>query len=1089
MKRFLAVVMAALVIGAGSAGPMFAQNASSGHIRGAVTDSQGATIPNAAVTVTNVDTGVSQHLTTNGSGIYDAISLVVGRYNVLFNAPGFSSVEKTGVDVTLSGNTVDAQLSVGGTKEVVTVDSDTPLIKTESSEQSTTLESKTIEQLPDVGQDWANFTKILPGAAGSGQGVAVNGTLPFYTTFQADGANTQAAHSANVTTGVLETVAEVQIQTATFSAQTGSGGATFNQISKGGTNTFHGALYEYNENEYFSARNYFTRTGRKPVLRYNNFGGSVGGPVLHDKLFFYFNMDRILSSSPSTYNNTFPTAAARTGDFSDPSYPVIYDPATYDPSTGRRQQISCNGKLNVICPNRIDPVAAKINAFFPLPNLPGTSNNTSGSLTQTSPYKRYFGRLDYNIKQNNRFTISTAQGQQDNLYPNIACPLNCQAGYIGYYNLQATDSWTINSGLVNEFRYGYSRYNSTFAPFTLGRGYPAQLGLAYATGDSFPTINISGGVNGLGPGTFASYIQNSFDPSDVVTMIRGKHILHFGGELLRSQDNSTPWGAVDVGTFNFTGVYTQDQPNPAAGSKASGGYGYADFLLGQVQSYGSSNKARVGLRQWQPQAFLQDDIKLSPKLTLNAGIRYQAQTGWKEVHNRVGSFDPTLMNPATKTLGAIRFGGPLEKNVYNIFLPRIGFAWNLRGDGKTVIRGGYGLVAYGWSIDTYVGGTEGFGAFSQGSATAKDNINPVFLLSATNPKTNYVPASTSPSAYNNQGVPYSPYNTPVARNNQWTLSVQQQVPAGVVVEAAYVGSYAYNLSFPVDLNQVPASRQGQTAGSSNQQSLRPFPQFTSIQGNTFNANSNYHSLQLSANKRLSHGLSMDVNYTFSKLLDQQDSSGWGSRDGGQIAQDFTDPAANYGRSNFDIRHMFKGYTLYQLPFGRGRMFMNNNSLADVFLGGWQASTLFVLESGTPFTPLVGGPNTSGALAGNLFPNQIGNPVLSSRTTSKYFNTAAFAAPPVGTFGTLHRNTLQGPGLIGVDASLAKTLSLSAVHELFQLQIKMDAQNVLNHPNFSNPSPYFNQSDGGTITSTTNSYNSTNNSFGPRVIQLGARLSF
>ncbi len=1069
----------------------FAQNTNSGHITGTVTDPQKAVIPGATVTVTNVDTGVSKTLTTNSAGIYDAVSVLVGRYNVTFASPGFDSLEKDSLDVTLTGITLNAQLTVGSEKQEVTVSADTPLLQTESSEQSTTLEAHTISQLPDVGQDWANFTKVLPGAAGSGQGVAVNGTLPFYGSYQADGANVQAAHSANVTTAVLETIAEVQIQTSTFSAQTGSGGATFNQITKSGTNSFHGALYEYNENEFFSARNYFTRKGRKPVLRYNNFGGAIGGPVLRNKLFFYFNVDKTLSSSPSPYSNTYPTAAEQSGDFSaDPN--KIYDPLTYNPATGMRQQFSCNGKLNVICADRIDPVAAKINAFFPKPtsNI-AEANNTQGSLTQSSPYLRFFGRMDYNVTSGNRLTFSIAQGQQNNLYPAIACPLNCQLGLIGYANFQVTDSWTINSNLVNEFRYGYSRYNSTFAPETFGRGFPAQIGLAYAKGDSFPSINING-QSGLAPGTFASYIQNSFDPSDVVTLIKGKHILHFGGELLRSQDNSTPWGATDIGSFGFSGIYTQQYPNgaPAGGAATSSGYGYADFLLGDVHDYSASNKSRVGLRNWQPQVFVQDDIKVTPQFTLNAGVRYQIQTGWKEAHNRVGTFDPTLMNPATNTPGAIRFGGQLEANVYNIVLPRLGFAWRPSENSKMVIRGGYGLVAYNWSIDTYVGGSDGFGAFSQGSATATDNINPVFQLSASNPPTNYAPASTSPSAYNNQGVPYTPYKTPVAKNNQYTLSIEQQVPGDTVLQAAYVGSYAYNLSFPVDLNQVPASRQAASAASTkNQNAFRPFPQFNGIYGNTFNGNSNYNSLQLSANKRLSHGISFDLNYTWSKFLDEQDSSGFGSRDGGQTAQDYSNPMANYGRSNFDIRHMFKGYALYQLPFGKGRMFLNHNALVDGVLGGWQASTVFALESGTPFTPLIGGANNSGALAGNLYPNLVGNPVLTNRTNSKYFNTAAYAIPAPGTFGNVRRNTLQGPGLIGVDGSLAKTFSLSAISELFQLQVKLDAQNVLNHPNFSNPNPNIDQASGGTITSTTNSYNSTNNSFGPRVVQLGARLSF
>lgn len=1092
MKKYVLLIILTILAAIGPAG--VAQNSNSGHITGTVTDAQGAVIPGVGVTVTNVDTGVSRTFTTNSSGIYDAQSVLIGKYRVTFASTGFDTLEKDGVDVTLSGVTVDGRLTVGSEKQTVEVSTDAPLLQTESSEQSTTLEAQTISQLPDVGQDWANFTKMIPGAVGSGQGVAINGTLPFYASFQMDGANVQGAHSANVTTVVLETIAEVQIQTSTFSAQTGAGGATFNQITKSGTNSLHGALYEYAENTYFDAKNYFSTT--QPVLHYNNYGGSVGGPIRKDKLFFYFNIDKIGSKSPSPYNNTFPLADAKAGDFSDRTkYPAIYDPATYNPATGMRQQISCNGVLNVICPNRINPVSAKIQTFYPTPNSNTLRNNTTGSLTQSSPFTRYFGRIDYNFTPSNRLTYSTAQGQNDIYFPNVACPLNCQSGNEGYYNFQVTDAWTINSNLVNEFRFGFSRYNSTFTPFTIGAGYPAQLGITYAPANSFPEINVNG-IDGIGPGTYASYIQNSFDPSDVMTLIRGKHVLHFGGELLRNQDNSTPWGAVDAGNYTFRGDFTQQYPNgapklPDGSTPPPTGLGYADFLLGDVYQYSAQNKSRVGLRQWQPQLFVQDDIKLKSNLTLNAGVRYQIMTGWNEIHNRVGTFDPTVLNPATGTNGAMRFGGNLEANVYNIILPRVGFAWTPTRDGKTVFRGGYGLFAYGWSLDTYVGNGEGFGAFSQGGVTAANNITPAFVISDPNPPTNYVTASTSPSGYNGQGVPYVPYHTPVARNNQWNFSMEQQIPGSVVVQLAYVGSHAYNMSFPADANQVPSSKQlaaATTTGNNNV--FRPFPQFSSIQGNSFNSYSNYDSLQVSATKRLSHGLSFDINYTWAKLLDEQDSSGWGSRDGGQIVQDAYNPHANYARSNFDVRHAFKGYALYQLPFGKGRMFLNNNTLLDLVLGGWQASTVFVLETGTPFTPTIGGPNQSGALAGNWFANVVGNPNLAHKTNAAYFNTAAFATPAIGTFGNAGRNSLQGPGLIGTDASAAKAFALSPLGERVSLQLKIDAQNVLNHPNFSNPGGNVDAGQGGgIISSTTNSYNSTNNPFGPRVMQLGARLSF
>jgi hypothetical protein len=1056
--------------------PGFPQNTNSGDIRGVVTDPTGAVIPAATVTILNIDTGVAKTLTTNQDGIYDAVSILPGNYKLTFHKDGFNQLVRDGVTLQVGAPlTVNAQLNVGTASEQISVSAESTLLKTETGEQSTTLKAETMNELPNVGQNWANFTKLIPGASGApsasqgvanpGTGIAVNGNMPYYANFLADGASTTLPHSANVDVSVFESVAEVQINTSSFSAQYGIGGAVFNQISKGGTNQWHGSAYEYFQNDALNARSFFDGQS-VPRLRYDNFGGSVGGPIIKNKLFFYFNMDKIVNPSSTTQRVTVPTDAMRNGDFSDPSLPKIYNPNTL--SNGVRAPFPGNQ----IPASSFDKVAVALQTYYPHQNLPGFANNYQYVQANVNPFIKEFGRIDYSLNERNRLTFSITQRDNPAFYANTSCPINCQTGDVDSYNVQVSDVWTVSPNTVNEFRYGFTRQGNWFTPLSIGLGYPQKLGLQYSKADIFPniTINGTGGNNILNPQTNAVYIENSFEPSDVVTMIRGKHILHFGGELLAYQDNSTPWGNTQSGQFTFTGVFTQSSPTAPAT-----GLGYADFLLGQVQKWSANNQPPAAGRQKSPQFFAQDDIKLLHNLTVNLGLRYQIQNGWSEVHNQMGVFDPTITNPKTNTPGAIWFApangrSSLEATDYKIFLPRVGFAWAPRNG--WAVRGGFGIYAYGWSLDTYGAGM-GFGSNSTGSVTNSDNLTPVVLLSGSGSNLPYILASRDPGAYNGQGVSYQPYHTPVARNYQWSFSLQRELGQGSVAEAAYVGSHGTGLSFPVDINQLPIGSLGQG------QSARPYPQYQGLGGNTYNANSNYDSLQLSLRKRFSRGLSVEANYTFSKFLDNQDSAGWGSRGGNQYYQNAYNPAANYGLSNFDVTHAAKGAIVYLLPVGKGRAYLNHNGFLDAVVGGWQASTIFVIQSGTPFTLLVQGNNGSNSLAGNWYPNIVGNPSVSNQSIAQWYNPAAFAQPAANTFGNAGRNILRGPGLASVDFSMGKNFVMPK-YERIVVQLRMDASNILNHPGFNNPNNNIGNPSAGQITSTT---------IGGRNIQLGARLSF
>jgi len=376
----------------------------------------------------------------------------------------------------------------------------------------------------------------------------------------------------------------------------------------------------------------------------------------------------------------------------------------------------------------------------------------------------------------------------------------------------------------------------------------------------------------------------------------------------------------------------------------------------------------------------------------------------------------------------------------------VGFAWN--PGGTTVIRAGFGIYAFTWSLDTYGNGV-GFGSNSSGNASDTTNVSPITILSG--PGTNaqagtplpYVAASKSPSAYNGQGVNYNPYHTPVGTMKQWSLSIQHQLGANMEAEVAYIGSHGSHLAFPVDINQIPLSRLSPTAGQAD----RPYPQFKGLSGNTNNAISNYNSFQAQIQRRFSGGLSFSGNYTWSHFLDDQDSSGWGSRGGTQVYQNAYSPSANYGNSNFDQRHAVKGSVVYDLPFGRGRHFLNDNSFVDAIIGGWQSAATLVAHGGQPFTVTMA-KNTSQALAGNQFPNVVGDWHLSNPSILNWYNASAFVQPAPGTFGNERRNSLVGPGLSVINFSLGKHFS---VRERYSLQLRIDASNILNHPSFGNPS--------------------------------------
>lgn len=1130
LKRFVLPLILILCSGTG-----FAQSTGSGDIRGSVTDSTGALIPGVTVTVLDIDTGVSKVLTTNDAGLYDTNAIVTGPYTVTFTKGGFEKLVRGPVTVEVGFTTVNAELKVGAETQEVTVTSDVSLLQTESGDQTSTLQAKSMDQLPQVagasGVSWENFMILLPGTTGCGgsncnegssnpgQGVSSNGNLP-YSNILADGASTTLSHSQNANPAIFETVDQLQVSLSSFSAQYGVGGMIINQISKGGTNRFHGSFYDYMQNSFFNSYPHFNPS--VTYLRYHNFGGTVGGPILKKKAFFFFDYDQIVDhGGANAGKQTVPTAAVLGGDFSGQQ--IIYDPTTQTMATDSagnpypvRQSFLSEYGTNAIPSAMIDKVSAAFQNFYPtaskhIPNgtfLPGTlnsagllQNNWYSSVPQSTPYRKFFGRLDYDIKSTNRLTFSDTQSDTPVQYPSsvTSCPVNCQSGDVDNNNAQITDVWNISPTIVNEARFGYTRQLNFFADLSLGKGYASQLGWQFAKADTIPAIQFIRNYPyaWIQPSSNSVYKEHVFDPSDVVTMIRGKHILHFGGEILMYRDNSTAWGNTNAGTFQYSGAYTEqwtlDSSN-VAHANSSTGLEYADFLLGLSTNWSAGVTPEYGARLKSPQMFFQDDFKLRPNLTINIGLRYQITHGWNEVHGNIDSFDPTVTNPATNTLGAYWYANThangrtaLQANTFSTFLPRVGFAWSPKSN--TTLRGGFGIYSYNWSLDNYGSGMGSpFGASGSISDTT-NGIIPVTKLDGTgtlygtSTPLPYTQASSDPTRFNGQNVGFNLYHTPVPKIYQWNFAVQRQLSTDFMAEVAYVGSHGFDLPFPTDLNAVPIDKI-----SSNDSQYRPYQQYGNITGNSLNTVSNYNSLQASITKRMTSGVSLNFNYVWSHFLDDQDSSGWGSHQGPQPYQYANNPKANYSNSNFDVRHALKGNVVYRLPFGRGAKFLNNNLLTDALVGGWQLSGTFAFLTGQPFS--VYAPGNTYQFAGSQFPNR--NPGVSwkpsHQTTDEWVNPQAFTAPADGTFGNVRRNSFYGPGFQSINLSAGKTFSLP--WEGVQFQIRADAQNVFNHTSWGNPgdvhlqSPDVNGVFTGPATSQINS-----GAIDGRTLQLGAKVSF
>ena len=1105
-----------------------AQNANTGEIKGTVTDSTGAVVPGVAVTITNVQTGVATVTTTNSDGIYDSPSIQVGQYRVTFSKTGFRNFVREGLTLQIQTIAVDATLQVGATTEQIVVNAESPLVETETSDQHVDIGTEAIRNAPITGTDWrSEMTQLIPGVnngggttgAGqaTGQGIGVNGTQAYNINFLSDGSSATAPRDFNSSNFYMpiDSMREVSVQSANSSAAYGGGLASINVITKSGTNQWHGSLYEYIQNTAFNARGFFNQTGKKNVEYWNTYGGTVGGPVIKNKLFFFFNYQRNPSIAPTSGNYSYPTAAEQTGDF-------------FGVTGATGPAFNASGMLT----GPYDAVALKLQTYFPsatakgwVAGCPGPAN-VSASTPQTCPLTNnflfngtspntatwYTGKVDYNLSSKQRLSFSfnyfpavPSYVPADPLFPNDATAY--EQGHTDNLTGQITDVYTISPTVLNEFRVGASRELDKYKPPSLGKNDPQSIGLEPTYGTNapanvFPKVQIdqgagagqtnlgeTGGLNGNG-NIDAVLGEGIYNFSDILTLIHGRHTLKVGGEYDRVYQNYTNCGDISSGNFEFNGSVT--------------GVPYADFLAGDVYGWYVFESDPTTAFSWNSALFASDDFKVTSHLTVNLGLRWQMQSGWGVKNNFFANYDPVLPNPATVNgvsyRGALLFGGQsdlayggstsslsaIQNPDYREFAPRVGVAWSPRNNWS--IRASYGISDAPRDAENYTDGALGLG-FNPHQTGPNGYVNgqAAFKLAAGPPPGTKVVFPTlqtlSSTISNFSSVEFYPRSIPTTYVQDLLLSVQHNFAGGILLDTSYVYTRGRNLNFATDINQAPPSLLGCTGfhcGSPN-------PVFNQINAQIYDGWSNYNALQLRLQKRMSYGLNFQVNYAWSKSLDTGTGGGHGS--GIDIYQSAYSPVANYGPSDFNAAHTLVGQIVYELPFGHGRQFALHGP-ADQIAGGWRISTLFQWHTGTPFTPVIQGSVAGGIdpglLSGTLFPEQIGDPNVSNQSIHNWFNPAAYANPAPGTFGNTHRNSLVGPGYTNVDLSLGKEFP---IHEAMTFELRADAFNGFNHANYQNPDNNVGYS-GGTLADTTAGHiTNVQNNGQLRIIQLGAHFRF
>ncbi|MBI1354219.1 MAG: hypothetical protein GC160_07725 [Acidobacteria bacterium] len=1107
-----------------------------GTISGTVLDPQGASIPGAEIEVKNVDTNATFKTSTNESGFYTAPGLAVGSYEISAQSSGFKRALRSGVTLLVNQNAqVNLTLEIGQVAEVVEVRADAALVDTSSASLGAVIERKRVSDLPINGRSALALTMLNPGVVSnagptnSGFGdrgiqlssISINGSPNSMNQQMLDGNNNTLSYVGEV--GIppaVDAVEEFKVQSGPMSAEFGfTAGGTVNLVTRSGTNEIHGTAYEFLRNNAFDARNAFAT--RKLPLRYNQYGVSLGGPIIKNRTFAFFNWEeyRLRKSTPSI--NSVPIAPFRSGDFGElktsaGAFVPVYDPTTTRPNPNGGGVIRDPFANNIVPQSRFDPVSPQIVDFWPLPNRAPNNPNTYtqnyqySSLSSTN-WTQWNGKIDHTISSKNsiffRYTQAEHSPSSNSLFTDPTVGSNRSDDQTNR-NAVVSDTHTFSPTLINNLRVGVSRQLFNFTAVNYGQDWPSKLGLpSIVPQDQMPNINF--GFGAIGGGAAGARSSLNWDIQDMVTKVAGNHTIKIGANY-RDLYGGNRQGAALSGNYSFGGLTTNPQSPGGTGSTM------AQFLLGDVSS---AYIDRILGNSWQGHTisfFVQDDWKVSQRLTLNLGWRYDFQSKPVERYDGHINFDPTCTLPSGIqgcTVYAGYEGQPrsFRNEDHNDFAPRFGFAYDLTGRGKTVLRGGYGIF--------------------YPSIFWRNFLGDVNLFSST--RTTYSAPTNQKAFQFAEGFPFAPSESPgrtagpdgrlgqsvnmteskgtTPMTQQWSLGVQHQI-GDWMFDVTYAGNKGNNfISGGYNLNQldpalrlqlgqslndlVPNPLAGQVPGGlgaatiQREQTLKAFPGYNSVNvSNPLMGNYISHQVQINVKKRLTQGLLLNVAFTGGKKISDSLANPVNFGPVEQVNENsfqngLYNRQSQRGIDPTDVSRRLVISGVYQLPFGKGQRFDGGNAVVNKIIGGWQLNTIGTMQSGLPITVrgasnfAADRPDSTGVSA--ALPS-------GQRTAAQWFDTSQFVNPAPFTFGNVGRSLpdVRHPGVINWDLSMIKNTRVS---ERLTVQFRAEAFNFLNHTNYDLVNDSFVAGPDGKNSS--GSFGTITASRDARVIQFGLKLIF
>ncbi len=1125
-----------------------------GAIAGSVVDSTGATIPGATVKLVQDQTGFTLERVSDAEGNYIFTPVKIGTYTVTVAAQGFRSFEQRAIGVTAGSRVeIPLTLSIASTDQTVEVSAAPPAMQTQEASTGATISAEAIMQTPLLNRNPIFVAQLTPGVVpaeagsrGANKGdFSANGQRSQQNNYILDGVDNNAVlvdipnGASYVIKPIPDSLSEFKVQTSNYNAEMGrAAGAVVNMSIKSGTNNLHGSVWEYWRNDVLNARDYFQTT--KPKYRQNQFGATLGGPVLKNKLFVFGDVEanRIIFGQTSV--NSVPTLLMRTGNFSQLLSPTLTGNNTrtlYRPGTAGTVLQQCNGVQNVFCANQISSTAQAVMNALPAPNTGGAGQTYNNYLFQGSASDntvQYDGRVDWNISDKDQAFARYSVFNQLQAFPLVFGILD--GGGFGSdgsitdkgRNFTASETHFFSPTLSNEIRFGYNWINAKYQQAYAGTNLAPQLGLGgipFSAGNGgTPHFNLSG-LTSFGSPEYVptDEYENVAQLLDNVSKTIHRHTLRMGVNFQRIRVQTLQPGTAR-GTYNFTGKFTQ-----IPGQSSTSGFGAADMIADQMDNSSISNISTVHNQRWYRSAYFQDDWQVMPKLTMNLGMRWEYFQPVEELSGRQANFIVDFSNntaqfllpnaakqyaiPAALQTALAANNVPIAYTSNNSlasaqhlnFSPRFGLSYQLSD--KTVVRGGFGM---------FFGGIEAVGFYPNLGANAPflftSNITSGGCTAAAGCATNGVTLENGFSTAIAQGLSnfvstpdfrMYPKNIQTPYTEAMNLSVQQQVGRDTTVTLAYVGALGRHLTANPNANQITTLL---TPGA-NVQAARPFNQFGGSSLESYSAMSSYHGGQATVEHRAAKGLYMLGTYTFSKNLDDaflplgaSGQSGSGYRNWRQLGFGY-----DYGAAFTDTRHRAVVNLQYDLPFGMGRTYMNKSHLADAFIGGWSLTTLFRVQSGQPQVvqpnnnPTNGAGQSQGVRVGDVKSVNLSNPgtgvtcATKTSTVATWFNPCAFTNPPVAksandlaAYGGYGRTMVYGPGYNRVDLSLSKKFTF---FRETALDVRADLFNALNTPAYGQPNATIG-SGFGQITSTrfggTGTAAETPDA---RVAQLSARLHF